>query len=227
MCGSPTCYLSAQLGGGQVLSLCQPQPGAGPQSSQSSPDGTETGSRRGCWRSVLGLLRGAWQCPLWEDGLLRQPVLCWSLQCRQGAPVAAGPTRWRAPSRCPAGDHLVDGLFSHGCESGGMEEEGFVGAIQRELHSRERGFVVHSVSPAPARLWNLLLGGMAGSPFPFLRQRPSLCLRTQRHTVGASASLPGLPRETNLGAAAQPAQAPCSWGEGGEQTSRVPGPVPL
>lgn len=124
------------------------------------------------------------------NGLLRQPVLSWSLRCRQGAPVAAGPTRWRAPSRCPGGDHLVDGLFSHGCESRGMEEKGFVGANPAGVRQQRKGVCGPLGFPSPRQALNLLLERMAGSSFPLLGTGASLCLRVQHHTAGASASLP-------------------------------------
>lgn len=50
------------------------------------------------------------------------------------------------PSHCPEGDHLVDGLFSHGCGSQGMEEKGLAGAKSRwSLTADKGGCVVHSV----------------------------------------------------------------------------------
>lgn len=94
------------------------------------------------------------------------------------------------PSHCPEGDHLVDGLFSHGCGSRGMEEKELAGAKSHwSLTAVKGGCVVHSVphsTPPPQTLE--LSPSESGWYFPPLPEGngPSLSLSIQHHAAGTS-----------------------------------------
>lgn len=94
------------------------------------------------------------------------------------------------PSHCPEGDHLVDGLFSNGCGSQGMEEKGLAGAKSRwSLTADKGGCVVHSVphsAPSPQTLEpSPSESGWFFLPLPE-DNGPSLSLSIQHHAAGTS-----------------------------------------
>lgn len=128
-------YLCPSWRGGQVLPAtalelgpCPPSPPRWHRAQRQVGDARVRALRSGCDSHLGGVCSG------------RHPMPYWFLCPRQtvSTPVAAGPAGWQAPSRCPEGDHLVDGLFSHGCDSLGDGGERVSGSqILLEFNSRE------------------------------------------------------------------------------------------